>query len=125
LLMPQLGGVAPHFLSAVDPTLVTVVALAMVLHLRAPAVASPTPPTSAVLCQVCMKLGHTTNICSYQFDEDYVPASRVVAMESSSTSNEPNWYLDSSATDHITGELKRLTMHDHYKWGRYGYCSYW
>jgi hypothetical protein len=72
-----------------------------------------------------MKLGHTTNICSYQFDEDYVPASRVVAMESSSTSNEPNWYLDSSATDHITGELKRLTMHDHYKWGRYGYRSYW
>jgi hypothetical protein len=35
-------------------------------------------------------------------------------MVSSSTGNDPNWYLDSGAMDHITGELKRLTMHDHY-----------
>jgi hypothetical protein len=35
-------------------------------------------------------------------------------MASSSTGNDPNWYLDSRATDHITGELEKLTMHDCY-----------
>jgi hypothetical protein len=27
---------------------------------------------------------------------------------------DPNWYLDSRASDHITSELDKLTMHDHY-----------
>jgi hypothetical protein len=27
---------------------------------------------------------------------------------------DPNWYLDSRATDHITRELEKLTMHEHY-----------
>jgi hypothetical protein len=27
---------------------------------------------------------------------------------------DPNWYLDSGATDHITGELEQLTMHERY-----------
>jgi hypothetical protein len=31
-----------------------------------------------------------------------------------STSIDPNWYLDSSATDHITDELEKLTMHERY-----------
>jgi hypothetical protein len=34
-------------------------------------------------------------------------------MASISTSD-PNWYLDSGATDHITGELEKLTMHETY-----------
>jgi hypothetical protein len=28
---------------------------------------------------------------------------------------DPNWYLDSGATDHITGELEKLTMLERYK----------
>jgi hypothetical protein len=28
--------------------------------------------------------------------------------------NDPNWYTDSGAIDHITGELDKLTMHDRY-----------
>jgi hypothetical protein len=28
---------------------------------------------------------------------------------------DPNWYLDSSATDHITEELEKLTMLERYK----------
>jgi hypothetical protein len=27
---------------------------------------------------------------------------------------DPNWYLDSGVTDHITRELEKLTMHEHY-----------
>lgn len=28
-----------------------------------------------------------------------------------------NWYMDMGATDHIAGELDRLTVHDHYNGG--------
>jgi hypothetical protein len=61
-----------------------------------------------------MKLGHTAHIYWFQFDEDFIPDTRVAAMASSSSGNDMNWYLDSSATDHITGELDCLTMHDCY-----------
>jgi hypothetical protein len=32
----------------------------------------------------------------------------------STSTNDPNWYLDSGVTEHITGELEKLTMHDTY-----------
>jgi hypothetical protein len=35
-------------------------------------------------------------------------------MASTFSGDDPNWYLDSRATDHITGELEKLTMHEHY-----------
>jgi hypothetical protein len=54
------------------------------------------------------------NVCWYRFDEDYAPDNRLTAMTCPSTSTDPNWYLDSGATDHITGELERLTMHERY-----------
>jgi hypothetical protein len=63
---------------------------------------------------VCWKVGHATNVCWYRFDEEFTPDPRVAAMASSSNSNNPNWYLDSGATDHITGELEKLTMHERY-----------
>lgn len=65
-------------------------------------------------CQVCFKIGHTANICWYRFDEEFTPNDRVAAMASFSTVADPNWYLDSGATDHITGELEKLTAHDRY-----------
>jgi hypothetical protein len=37
----------------------------------------------------------------------------MAGMTSTST-NDPNWYLDSGAMYHITGELEKLTMHDTY-----------
>jgi hypothetical protein len=65
-------------------------------------------------CQVCYKLGHTANICWYRCDEEFVPDTRVAAMASTSIGNDPNWYLDSGAMDHIIGEFERLTMHKRY-----------
>jgi hypothetical protein len=53
-------------------------------------------------------------MCWYHFDEDYVPDQRVANMAFGSTSTNPNWYLDSVATDHITGELEKLTMNKCY-----------
>jgi hypothetical protein len=49
-------------------------------------------------CQVCLGPGHMANIFWYRFDEEY-------AAISMNHGTYPNWYLDSSATDHIIGEL--------------------
>jgi hypothetical protein len=45
-----------------------------------------------------LKLANAANVCWYRFDDEFVP----------------DWYLDSGATDHITSELEKLTMHDCY-----------
>jgi hypothetical protein len=65
-------------------------------------------------CQVCLKKGHTANICWYMFDEKHVPDTRVAAATTTSTGAAPNWYLDSGTMDHITGKLEKLTMHERY-----------
>jgi hypothetical protein len=61
-----------------------------------------------------LKIGHTANNCWHRFEEDYVPEPRTVAAATSSVGVDNNWYTDSGTTDHITGDLDRLTMHDHY-----------
>jgi hypothetical protein len=58
-------------------------------------------------------IGHTANVCWYRYDEDYAPDNHVAAMTSSS-GTDPNWYLDSGVTDHITGEVEKMTFHERY-----------
>jgi hypothetical protein len=41
----------------------------------------------------------------------------MASLASTSQGHDPNWYLDSGATDYITGELERLTTHDRYNGG--------
>jgi hypothetical protein len=65
-------------------------------------------------CQVCHKIGHTANNFWHRFDEEYVPETRTAGSPTTSYDNDPNWYTNSGATDHITGELDKLTMHDRY-----------
>jgi hypothetical protein len=71
-------------------------------------------PTTRPLCQVCRKIGHTTDNCWHQFDEEYMPEPRTAGSATASYDTDPNWYTDSGAPDHITGELDKLTMHDCY-----------
>jgi hypothetical protein len=52
--------------------------------------------------------------CWYRFNEEYISAQCTVAATSTSYSSDNNRYTDSGATDHITGELDKLTMHDAY-----------
>jgi hypothetical protein len=61
---------------------------------------------------VCLKIGHTTNNW-HRFEEDYVPEQRIVAATSSSGTDHP-WYMNFSTTDHITGDIDHLVMHDPY-----------
>jgi hypothetical protein len=70
--------------------------------------------------------------CWYRFDEEYVSELCTVAAVTTSSASDNNWYTDSGATDRITGELDKLTMHDAYngtdpcgKWVRYGDISCW
>jgi hypothetical protein len=72
------------------------------------------PTTIFTLCQVCLKIGHTVATCWYRFDKEYVPEPRTAAAITTSSGSDNNWYTDSGATDHITGELDKLTMHDAY-----------
>jgi hypothetical protein len=74
-------------------------------------VAASTTPTPTT--KICLKVGHIAVVCWYRYDEDFAPDNRVAAMPSTS-GVDPNWYFDSGATDHITGELKKLTLHDRY-----------
>lgn len=54
----------------------------------------------------------------YRFTEDYLPEEKVGA---SATTNsygiDTNWYADRGATNHITGELEKLTICDKYYGG--------
>jgi hypothetical protein len=67
-------------------------------------------------CQLCFKLGHTVITCWHRFDADFVPDTNRSAAAATTThgGGEPIWYTDTGATDHITGELDKLTMHDRY-----------
>lgn len=65
-------------------------------------------------CQLCYKRGHTVIDCWYRYDEDFVPDEKY-AGTAASYGVDSNWYVDTGATDHITGELEKLTIRDKYK----------
>jgi hypothetical protein len=50
----------------------------------------------------------------YMMVPKFVPEQRTAATASSSFGPDNNWYIDSGTTDHITGELDKLTIHDAY-----------
>jgi hypothetical protein len=58
------------------------------------------------------------SVCWYRFDEDFFPRERTVASANyNNNGNDGNngpWYIDTAATDHITGELEILHTHDKY-----------
>nr|AAT85031.1 putative polyprotein [Oryza sativa Japonica Group]ABF96679.1 retrotransposon protein, putative, Ty1-copia subclass [Oryza sativa Japonica Group] len=64
-------------------------------------------------CQLCYKRGHTVCDCWYRYDENFVPDERF-AGTAVSYGVDTNWYLDTGATDHVTGELDKLTVRDKY-----------
>lgn len=77
-------------------------------------------------CQVYLKTGHTADRCWYRYDENYVPEVKHAAAATNSYTVDTNWYTDKGATDHITGELEKLSFREKYnggdrKWSRYGY----
>nr|XP_040256565.1 myb-like protein P [Aegilops tauschii subsp. strangulata] len=65
-------------------------------------------------CQLCKKAGHEVMDCWHRYDENYVPDARHVAAAMREQGGEGVWYVDSSATDHVTSELEQLALREQY-----------
>lgn len=69
------------------------------------------------LCQVCYKRGHLAPDCWHRYEEDFSPDERNVASAMTAYNLDANWYADSGASDHVTGELEKLSIREKYKGG--------
>ncbi|XP_071679680.1 uncharacterized protein [Lolium perenne] len=80
-----------------------------------------------LLCQLCNVLGHVAARCFKRFDQDFLGIGndnnnlqRQVSMVSQGKGHtqafnvDTSWYMDSGATDHLTGELDKLTTKEPY-----------
>ncbi|XP_072146538.1 uncharacterized protein [Setaria viridis] len=61
-------------------------------------------------CQICKKTNHEAKQCYFRYDEDEQYRGR----PSEAYGVDTNWYADSGATNHVTGELEKLTVRDCY-----------
>jgi hypothetical protein len=75
---------------------------------------NPNNPYKDHQCQVYGKLGHTALRCWKRFDKNYNGPDKVANAASTSYNLDPTWYADCAATDHITGDLDKLTMRKNY-----------
>jgi hypothetical protein len=75
---------------------------------------NPNNPYKDHQCQVCGKLGHIALRCLKRFDKNYNGPDKVANVASTSYNLDLAWYADSAATDHITGDLDKLTMRENY-----------
>jgi hypothetical protein len=69
---------------------------------------------SKIQCQVCFMFGPSADRCWHRFEEDYVPEERHASVAMNSYSTDNVWYTYTGATDHITGELEKLSLRDKY-----------
>jgi hypothetical protein len=76
--------------------------------------ANPNNPYKDHQCQIYGKLGHTALRCWKRFDKNYNGPDKVANAASTSYNLNPAWYTDSAATNHITGDLNKLTMRENY-----------
>nr|AAK53852.1 Putative retroelement [Oryza sativa Japonica Group] len=62
------------------------------------------------VCQVCHKRGHVASDCWHRYDENYGPDEKLGGAATYAYGVDTNW-----ATDHITGQLDKLTTREKYK----------
>jgi hypothetical protein len=72
--------------------------------------------TDRPTCELCDKEGHTVLRCYKRFDASFTrpPEHRSTLTATTSYGVDTNWYTKTDATDHITGELEKLTVWDKY-----------
>jgi hypothetical protein len=71
-----------------------------------------------VFCQICGKEGHPAPRCFKRFDSNYTgPPQKQASLAMTGYGVDTNWYMDTGAMDHITGELEKLTTRDKYLGG--------
>jgi len=70
---------------------------------------------AGIFCQVCGKEGHQAYRCYKRFDHSVSrPPQKSASAATSSYGVDTNWYMDTGATDHITGDLEKMTVRDKY-----------
>jgi hypothetical protein len=69
---------------------------------------------SKPVCQLCKKTGHMVTCCWKRFDHHYTGEEKMVKNAEHGYNVDMAWYSDIGATDHITGELDKLTMREKY-----------
>jgi hypothetical protein len=71
------------------------------------------------LCQICFKGYHSALKCWHRFDQAYQHEDHVkqAAAVTHGYAVDPNWYVDTGVTDHITNDLECLTMKERYAGG--------
>jgi hypothetical protein len=74
----------------------------------------PPRPDNRPKCQLCGQRGHTVLECWHRFDESYILDEKYAGAATSYGVNS-NWYTDTGARNHVTGELEKLTVHDRYR----------
>ncbi|KAJ4768699.1 hypothetical protein LUZ62_079074 [Rhynchospora pubera] len=87
-----------------------------------------------ILCQICDKWGHTAVECYHRFDIRYVGTTNQVQHQPSQTQQQlqqnptqnqaliaepnftpqPNWFIDSGATTHVTSDINNLSSYQAY-----------
>ena len=74
---------------------------------------------AGVFCQLCGKEGHTVVRCFKRFDANFTgpPQKSASSANTAPYGVDTNWYVDSGATDHITGDLEKLSFRDKYRGG--------
>ncbi|KAK1631350.1 hypothetical protein QYE76_005665 [Lolium multiflorum] len=71
-------------------------------------------------CQLCSKTGHMAHKCWERYNPDFVGVEEKSAGAATTSSYgvdtncQSNWHIDSGATDHIIGDLHKLTIRDKY-----------
>jgi histone deacetylase 1/2 len=76
------------------------------------------PHNSDRVCQLCGKEGYTIERCHKRFDASFQGVSEqrsITTATNNSYGIDTNWYTNSGATNHITGELEKLTARDKYQ----------
>ncbi|KAK1596481.1 hypothetical protein QYE76_007619 [Lolium multiflorum] len=75
---------------------------------------TPTPYVD-VTCQICAKHGHPANACWWRYADRDSDDDDSGTDKKGAYGVDTNWYMDSGATDHITGQLNKLHTRDTYQ----------
>jgi hypothetical protein len=95
---------------------------ALIVGMAVPVVADPlalvaidvVPLLHILLARYCGKEGHIVIRCWYRMDDSYNADPPSMAMASTSSKVDADWYTDTGATDHITSDLDRLALRERY-----------
>ncbi|KAI0507212.1 hypothetical protein KFK09_013334 [Dendrobium nobile] len=70
-------------------------------------------PHASTICQICFKKGHAASSCWHISNLSYTPSantSQPTALAAGNTRNTSEWFLDSSASSHLTNSFDNLSV---------------